>query len=126
MSFLYDSKNKGDNELRKFQPDSAGNVAVNVKSQDILDSLSMGVFQLINCCGLLNGIPPFVCIVKTTDISGNNFLDYKNAANIIVRRLKITYGPNTDFSICIIDVNIILTEDDEALLTEDDQPIELE
>ena len=39
MTFSYDSRNTKDNELRKFQPDSAGDVAVNVKSQDIVDAI---------------------------------------------------------------------------------------
>ena len=40
MSFIYDSSNTRDNEGRKFQPDSAGDVAVNIKANDTLQTLN--------------------------------------------------------------------------------------
>lgn len=40
MSFDYDSSNVKDNESRKFQPDSAGEVAVNIKANDALKVLN--------------------------------------------------------------------------------------
>ena len=40
MTFSYDSENVIDNERRKFQPDTAGDVAVNVISKDIVDAIS--------------------------------------------------------------------------------------
>jgi hypothetical protein len=39
MTFSYDSANTKDNENRKFQPDSSGDVAVNIKSKDIVDAI---------------------------------------------------------------------------------------
>lgn len=39
MSFIYSSDNQKDNEQRKFQPDSANNVAINVIDKDSHDKL---------------------------------------------------------------------------------------
>lgn len=64
MSFVYDSDNVKDNEKRKFQPDNSGDVAVNVKSNDVLQVL----FQILDA---INSLSDGVNVVKTDIPSGN-------------------------------------------------------
>jgi hypothetical protein len=57
MSFVYDSNNVKDNEQRKFQPDSAGNTAVNVISSDLVAALNQINATLLLVLAAVSGLP---------------------------------------------------------------------
>jgi len=57
MSFDYIGQHQKDNEQRKFQPDTAGHTAVNVKSNDLLAALNQINATLVQILNALSTVP---------------------------------------------------------------------
>jgi hypothetical protein len=91
------------------------------------------LFALVSnsASAILDQVPPYVCMQKITQPNGNFQLLYLDADDEVVATIQVTYSGPDSYLLCltlgpVVVVDAILTEDDQILLTEDNQPLLLE